>query len=82
MNIFDEYKREKEKADFLATDDDNVRKKGEILNIKIIGTPAIIYKLFKEKIIGKDKLNSSINKLRKIGWFNNSVLDKILMEAK
>ncbi len=71
-----------ENADYLATDDDNVRKRNIILNIKIIGTPVIILKLYKEKFIDKNKFTDSINKLRKIGWFSNAILDKILMEAK
>ena len=71
-----------EKADYLATDDDNVRKKSMILNIKIIGTPVIILKLYKEKMIEKEKFAESITKLRKIGWFSNAVIDKVLMERK
>lgn len=71
-----------ENADFLATDDDNVRKKKMLLNIKIIGTPVILYKLFKEKIINKEKYVISLNKLRKIGWFSNAIIDKLLMEVK
>ncbi len=71
-----------EKADYLATDDDNVRKKREILNLKMIGTPVIIFKLYKEKMIEKEKFVESITKLRKIGWFSNAVIDKILMEEK
>lgn len=71
-----------EKADYLATDDDNVRKKSIVLNIKTIGTPAIVLKLYKEKTINKGKLISSLNELRKIGWFSNAVMDKILMETK
>ena len=71
-----------ESADYLATDDDNVRKKNIILNIRIIGTPAIMLKLYKEKMIDKNKFVDSINKLRKIGWFSNAILDKILMEVK
>ena len=35
-----------ENADLLATDDDNVRKKKELLNIKLIGTPVIILILY------------------------------------
>lgn len=71
-----------EKADYFATDDDNVRNKSLMLNIIIIGTPSIILKLYKEKIIDKEKTLLSINELRKIGWFSNSILDKILMEVK
>ena len=71
-----------EKASFLATDDDNVRKKSALLNIKVIGTPAIIFKLYQEKLIEKNKFNDSLSELRKIGWFSNAIIDKILMEAK
>jgi len=71
-----------ENADYLATDDDNIRKKNLLLNINLIGTPVIILKLYKEKMIDKNKFVESINKLKKIGWFNNAILDKILMEAK
>jgi len=70
-----------EEADYLATDDDNVRKKSFLLNIKIIGTPAIILKLYKERIISKDKTIDSLDRLRKIGWFSNIIIDKILMEV-
>ncbi len=71
-----------EKADYLATDDNNVRQKSLILNIKCIGTPVIILKLYKEKMINKEKATLSINELRKLGWFSNAVIDKILMDVK
>ncbi len=71
-----------EKADLLATDDDNVRKKQDILKLKLIGTPAIMLKLFKEKKISKEKFKTSVNILKKVGWFNSSIYDKLLMEAK
>lgn len=66
----------------IATDDDNVRKKKNLLNIKVIGTPVIVLKLFKNKIIDKNKIEQCVSELRKIGWFSNIVLDKILMEVK
>ena len=71
-----------EKANIIATDDDNVRKKKILLDINVIGTPVIILKLFKEKIIDENKAEQCISELRKIGWFSNAVLDKILMEVK
>lgn len=71
-----------EKANIIATDDDNVRKKKILLGINIIGTPVIILKLFKEKIIDENKAEQCISELRKIGWFSSAVLDKILMEVK
>lgn len=71
-----------EKADFLATDDDNVRKKKILLNINIIGTPGIILGLYKKRIINRQKISESVEELRKIGWFGSTVLDKIIMEAE
>ena len=53
-----------------------------MLNIEVIGTPAIILKLYKNKIIDKYKIEQSISELRKIGWFSGMVLDKIMMEAE
>jgi len=70
-----------ENAGFLASDDDNVRKKSTLLEIKMIGTPSIILKLRKEKIITKEKFENSLNELRKIGWFSNAVIDKVLLEG-
>ena len=70
-----------EESDYLATDDDNVRKKSIILGINLIGTLPIILKLYKEKLIKKDKFEESLNELRKIGWFNDIIIDKILMEG-
>ena len=68
-------------ADLIATDDDNVRKKRDVLRLNIIGTPAIILRLFKEKKINRPKLEESIRKLREIGWFSNTIWDKIRLEA-
>ncbi|MBI2575090.1 hypothetical protein HYV82_04350 [Candidatus Woesearchaeota archaeon] len=71
-----------EKAELLATDDDNVRKKQAILKLDIMGTPAIVLKLYREKKISADKFRASVYELRKVGWFSNAVIDKLLMEAK
>lgn len=70
-----------EKAKFMATDDDSVRKKSVLLKVNVIGTPAIILKLYKEKYIDRKKLEESISELRKIGWFSSAVLDKVLLEG-
>lgn len=70
-----------ENADYLATDDDNVRKKAEILNIIIIGTPSIIINLYKRQKITREKYLNSLNELKKIGWFSNQVIDKMKMEV-
>ncbi len=71
-----------EKANFLISDDDNLRKKKSIINAEIIGSLAVILKLRKNKKIDKKKFISSIDKMREIGWFSNSVIDKILIEGE
>lgn len=70
-----------EKANYLATDDDNVRKKSLLLNLVVIGTPAIITKLYKEHKINKEKFQESMRELKKIGWFSNAIIDKMMMEV-
>ena len=71
-----------EEADYLASDDDNVRKKNTILNLNIIGTPAILLYLYQNKLIEKEKFMTSVSELKKIGWFSNAVIDKLAMEIK
>ena len=71
-----------EKADLIATDDDNVRKKRTLLNINIIGTPAIIVKLYRKNLIDKNKAEQCTSELRKMGWFSNSVIDQIKLEVQ
>ena len=71
-----------EKASFIATDDDNVRKKEIMLDIKVVGTPAILLGLYKKNLIDKNKIGQCISELKKIGWFANTVLDKIQMEVE
>ena len=70
-----------ERADYLASDDDSLRKKSAALDLKLVGTPAMILTLYKEKLIDKHKLVESLRALRKIGWFSNAVLDTIFLEA-
>ncbi|MBI4176675.1 MAG: hypothetical protein HY518_05695 [Candidatus Aenigmarchaeota archaeon] len=70
-----------EKADMLATDDDNVRIKKAALGINMAGTPAIILTLHKKGLIKKEKVHEAVKTLRKIGWFSGSILDSMLMEV-
>lgn len=71
-----------EKADFLATDDDNVRSKKDVICVKLIGTPAIMIALRKKGIIDTEKAKRALQKLGKIGWFNSEVIDKALSEVE
>ncbi len=67
-----------EEADILATDDDNVRGKRVILELNLIGTPAIILKLLESGIVSGRKFRESLDSLREIGWFSNIVIDRAL----
>jgi predicted nucleic acid-binding protein len=69
-------------ADAIATDDDNVRKKREIIKLRIIGTPAILLTLFQKKKIDKEKLQKAIRKMKEIGWFSSTIWDKIQIEVE
>lgn len=71
-----------EQADLLASDDDNVRNKKEMLAINLSGTASMILALYNNKEIELEKAKQSINKLRKIGWFSSEILDKIEMEVE
>jgi len=68
-------------ADLLATDDDNVRRKGTILDLDLIGTPAILLELYDTARIDASKLARAIDELRSIGWFSTALLDKVELEA-
>ena len=71
-----------ERADYLATDDDNVRKKRVALSLALVGTPAILISLYRARIIEQVKFHESAAELRKIGWFSQAVIDQILTEAR
>lgn len=58
-----------------------MRKKSVLLNLRVIGTPAIILKLFQEEIVDETKFEDGLAESRKIGWFSEAVIDKILMEG-
>lgn len=68
-------------ADLLATDDDNVRSKKTLLDLKIVGTLPILLRLFKAGDVDEKKFKDSLDMLKEIGWFSSAVLDKTAMEA-
>ena len=70
-----------QKADLIATDDDNVRKKKNVLHLNVIGTPAIIFELYQKKYIDNQKLQEAIRVMREVSWFSNLIWDKILLEV-
>lgn len=68
-------------ADMLATDDDNVRRKRDLFGFQVIGTPVIILRLYQEKKIDKRKVLETVKTMRAIGWFNQTIWDKIVLEV-
>lgn len=71
-----------EKARWLITDDDNVRKKALILGVHVIGTPALIIHVYEKKLITKEKTLQCIRELQKIGWFSQAVMDRLREEVE
>jgi predicted nucleic acid-binding protein len=71
-----------ERAAAVVSDDDNVRKNGSLLDVTVIGTPAIVLNLYRERMINETKARQCITNLRKIGWFSNTVMDTMLMEVE
>lgn len=71
-----------EGVDRLATDDDNVRNKQELLGIRCVGTPAILLGLFKRGAIDEGKVRRALDVLERVGWFSQAVLDKVRMEVE
>jgi predicted nucleic acid-binding protein len=70
-----------EKANFLVSDDDNVRKKQLVANVPVVGTPAMLLTLLKKKLITHQKFEKSSTELNNIGWFNPAVIDYIRKEG-
>lgn len=71
-----------ERASYLASDDNNVRRKQVALDVRLVGTPTLLLTLYQGRVIDKEKLLQSLDELRRIGWFSPVVLDKILLEAR
>lgn len=53
-----------------------------LLNLKVIGTPTIVRWMFEEGIIDKKKAVESLEELKKIGWFERGLLDRIVGEVE
>ncbi|MFH1915685.1 MAG: hypothetical protein ABIJ21_00320 [Nanoarchaeota archaeon] len=73
---------QQENARWLVTDDDNVRKKAVILDIRVIGTPSLIIHVYKKNLITKEKTVQSIRELQKIGWLSQAVIDQLHDEVE
>jgi len=71
-----------EKADRIASDNSTVRKNRLILNLNLIGTPALVYALFKKGVIRKAKAVDCLVELKKIGWFKPEIIDSIIKEVR
>ncbi len=66
------------KGDVIASDDDIIRKNSMLLDLKVAGTPTLIMWLFKKKEISKFKAIESLTELKKIGWFEAGLIDRII----
>lgn len=66
-----------EHAQFLATDDDAVRRNRILLAINIIGSPAVVLMLFRTGLIERRKALDCISALETIGWFDVNVTNEM-----
>ena len=71
-----------ENADFLFTDDDVCREYRGLLNVNILGTPAIILILFRNKKITYLKAIESVNLLSENGWFESELIFELKQKIK
>lgn len=70
------------KYDAIVSDDDVVRENRTLLNLKVIGTPSIVRWMFEEGLIDKKKAVKGLEELKKIGWFESGLLDRIIGEIE
>ncbi|HME56231.1 MAG TPA: hypothetical protein VKM55_28780 [Candidatus Lokiarchaeia archaeon] len=63
------------KADLLGTDDYRTIKTCRLLSIKYFSTPAFVYQCFVACYLEKDIALLKMDKLSKIGWYTDEVLD-------
>jgi len=69
-----------ERADILASDDEALSESAQEMGLNMVGTPALIYLLFKKKIIDKDKAINCL--IQSKNWFRSEDIDSILEEFK
>lgn len=70
----------KENADYIASDDNAVRKNRVVLGLDLVGTPSIIAMLARKKLINRKKAVEGLEELKKIGYFHEYVIDRIKEE--
>jgi len=70
------------KCDLILSDDAIIRENAEILNLKVVSTPAFILNLFKRKILNKDKTLNALIALRHEKWFENWIIDECIRRVK
>lgn len=70
------------KYDAIVSDDDVVRENRALLNLKVIGTPSIVRWMFEDGLINKKKAVEGLEELKKIGWFESGLVDRIIAEVE
>ena len=66
--------------DAVATDNKKGREAARIYNAPLIGSPEIIISLFKMKKISEEKAKQAFAILKKEGWFNEVLLERLMEE--
>jgi predicted nucleic acid-binding protein len=71
-----------ENFDAVATDNKQGRKAAKIYSNALLGSPDIITALFKRKKVSKEKAIQACDILKKEGWFNELLLERVLEDIK
>ncbi len=71
-----------EKNKMIVTDNKQGRKASRIYGLNLIGSIEIIVILFKLKQITKEKAIMALEILRKVGWFQDYLIEKAMEEIK
>lgn len=70
------------KGGLLASDDDAVRRNSIILDLKLVGMPALLVWLYKKQKIPREKTIQSLSELKKLAWFESGLIDRIIVEVE
>ncbi|MFQ6003834.1 MAG: hypothetical protein ACE5KJ_08815 [Candidatus Zixiibacteriota bacterium] len=70
------------KGELLASDDDVVSRNSAILDLKLVGTPALLVWLFEKRKVSKEKVIRSLTELKRLAWFESGLIDRIIAEVE
>lgn len=68
-------------AEFLASNDDHVRRVSTLLQLNLVSSPELTVHLYMRNFISSKKAIEALNNLKKVGWFHPLVIDRAKQEV-